>query len=123
MIITENVHCISTFFTNQYLIVDGHTLFLIDTGLRGNAAKIIRSIYAIGHHPSALKQTFITHADGCLLYTSRAHETPEHLVCRLLLEKKKNITYDLTRSLLDLYIKYIKKNLGTNILTRLLQQS
>ena len=64
MIITENVHCISTFFTNQYLIVDGHTLFLIDTGLRGNAAKIIRSIYAIGHHPSALKQTFITHADG-----------------------------------------------------------
>ena len=25
----------------------------------------------------------------CLLYTSRAHETPEHLVCRLLLEKKK----------------------------------
>eukprot|EP00658_Telonema_sp_P-2_P071138 TRINITY_DN6044_c0_g1_i4.p1 TRINITY_DN6044_c0_g1~~TRINITY_DN6044_c0_g1_i4.p1 ORF type:complete len:104 (-),score=6.43 TRINITY_DN6044_c0_g1_i4:54-365(-) len=27
--------------------------------------------------------------DTCLLYTSRAHETPEHLVCRLLLEKKK----------------------------------
>eukprot|EP00658_Telonema_sp_P-2_P072695 TRINITY_DN61800_c0_g1_i1.p1 TRINITY_DN61800_c0_g1~~TRINITY_DN61800_c0_g1_i1.p1 ORF type:complete len:108 (-),score=16.97 TRINITY_DN61800_c0_g1_i1:21-344(-) len=26
---------------------------------------------------------------SCLLYTSRAHETPEHLVCRLLLEKKK----------------------------------
>src|SRR5678816_1893251 len=27
---------------------------------------------------------------GCLLYTHlRAHETPEHLVCRLLLEKKK----------------------------------
>ncbi len=25
----------------------------------------------------------------CLLYTFRAHETPEHLVCRLLLEKKK----------------------------------
>ena len=25
----------------------------------------------------------------CLLYTSPAHETPEHLVCRLLLEKKK----------------------------------
>ena len=25
----------------------------------------------------------------CLLYTLRAHETPEHLVCRLLLEKKK----------------------------------
>ena len=24
----------------------------------------------------------------CLLYTSRAHETPEQLVCRLLLEKK-----------------------------------
>src|SRR5678816_4502006 len=23
---------------------------------------------------------------ACLLYTSRAHETPEHLVCRLLLE-------------------------------------
>jgi len=27
--------------------------------------------------------------DGCLLYTLRPHETPEHLVCRLLLEKKK----------------------------------
>ena len=26
---------------------------------------------------------------SCLLYTLRAHETPEHLVCRLLLEKKK----------------------------------
>ena len=25
---------------------------------------------------------------ACLLYTSRAHETPEQLVCRLLLEKK-----------------------------------
>ena len=30
------------------------------------------------------------HADSCLLYNLRAHETPEHLVCRLLLEKKKN---------------------------------
>ena len=27
--------------------------------------------------------------ESCLLYTSRAHETPEPLVCRLLLEKKK----------------------------------
>ena len=26
----------------------------------------------------------------------RAHETPEHLVCRLLLEKKNNITYNPT---------------------------
>src|SRR5665254_5235 len=25
---------------------------------------------------------------SCLLYTSPSHETPEHLVCRLLLEKK-----------------------------------
>eukprot|EP00658_Telonema_sp_P-2_P049502 TRINITY_DN37656_c0_g1_i1.p2 TRINITY_DN37656_c0_g1~~TRINITY_DN37656_c0_g1_i1.p2 ORF type:complete len:127 (-),score=38.12 TRINITY_DN37656_c0_g1_i1:68-448(-) len=30
---------------------------------------------------------------GAVSYTHlRAHETPEHLVCRLLLEKKKNIT-------------------------------
>ena len=26
--------------------------------------------------------------EACLLYTLRAHATPEHLVCRLLLEKK-----------------------------------
>ena len=35
-------------------------------------------------------QYMIANARICLLYTSRAHETPEHLVCRLLLEKKKH---------------------------------
>ena len=30
----------------------------------------------------------------CLLYTFRAHETPEHLVCRLLLEKTRNCRYN-----------------------------
>jgi len=30
--------------------------------------------------------------DGCLYTHLRAHETPEHLVCRLLLEKKKILT-------------------------------
>eukprot|EP00658_Telonema_sp_P-2_P019335 TRINITY_DN17629_c0_g1_i2.p1 TRINITY_DN17629_c0_g1~~TRINITY_DN17629_c0_g1_i2.p1 ORF type:complete len:382 (-),score=58.32 TRINITY_DN17629_c0_g1_i2:65-1210(-) len=32
--------------------------------------------------------SLLLQALSCLLYTSRAHETPEHLVCRLLLEKK-----------------------------------
>ena len=32
---------------------------------------------------------FVTQSEGTVSYTHlRAHETPEHLVCRLLLEKK-----------------------------------
>src|SRR5674536_382014 len=35
----------------------------------------------------------MTHLPGAVSYTHlRAHETPEHLVCRLLLEKKKKKT-------------------------------
>src|SRR5678816_3396421 len=41
-------------------------------------------------HPRA-----VTHAPESVSYTHlRAHETPEHLVCRLLLEKKKNKRID-----------------------------
>ncbi len=38
---------------------------------------------------SRLKEAYSACINTCLLYTFRAHETPEHLVCRLLLEKKK----------------------------------
>src|SRR5678815_3846555 len=41
------------------------------------------------NHPSAI-EPFQGAATGAVSYTHlRAHETPEHLVCRLLLEKKK----------------------------------
>src|SRR5674536_384562 len=43
-----------------------------------------------------------SHISGSVSYTHlRAHETPEHLVCRLLLEKKKTKTYIYTLILLS----------------------
>ena len=44
--------------------------------------------FAYGLPRTTTKQSKVGHS--CLLYTFRAHETPEHLVCRLLLEKKQS---------------------------------
>ncbi len=46
--------------------------------------RIANTLDTIAEHPSV---TFL--GNVCLLYTLRAHETREELVCRLLLEKKK----------------------------------
>src|SRR5678815_1618731 len=52
---------------------------LIDVNLRGHVHKIVAG---------AMQQYSCDHYPGTVSYTHlRAHETPEHLVCRLLLEK------------------------------------
>src|SRR5678815_981244 len=49
----------------------------------------LRSVDTCGHH--GLYTAWTSEAHRQMSYTHlRAHETPEHLVCRLLLEKKKN---------------------------------
>ena len=49
-----------------------------------------RYVVAWGNTPSRLKENANLIAPNAVSYTHlRAHETPEHLVCRLLLEKKK----------------------------------
>ena len=48
-----------------------------------------------------ISQTHMSNIESCLYTHLRAHETPEHIVCRLLLEKKKkkklNIKMDKTK--------------------------
>ena len=54
---------------------------------RVTMAEILRT------HPRVRGESEAQHRmSACLLYTSRAHETTEHLVCRLLLEKKNSTT-------------------------------
>ena len=44
----------------------------------------------IGEKAIVVQESDTARLGGCLLYTSPSPETPEHLVCRLLLEKKNN---------------------------------
>eukprot|EP00658_Telonema_sp_P-2_P030285 TRINITY_DN22898_c0_g1_i2.p1 TRINITY_DN22898_c0_g1~~TRINITY_DN22898_c0_g1_i2.p1 ORF type:complete len:180 (-),score=33.14 TRINITY_DN22898_c0_g1_i2:72-611(-) len=54
-----------------------------------NTAEKLIPTYALGCKRPATSNTYLT-----VSYTHlRAHETPEHLVCRLLLEKKKKTNY------------------------------
>lgn len=62
MQITPRIHKIGS-FVNQYLLIDGETLFLIDTGMTSNANEIIKYIGKLGFKPENLKQILITHAD------------------------------------------------------------
>ena len=57
----------------------------------GDLYEVGKGVYYIGKNP--------TEEDIPVSYTHlRAHETPEHLVCRLLLEKKKKRTKPTTKS-------------------------
>jgi glyoxylase-like metal-dependent hydrolase (beta-lactamase superfamily II) len=64
MEIIPNVHLIPGVIANPYLIVDPDGLTLIDAGLRGSQAKILKYIAGLGHKPGDLRRIVITHADG-----------------------------------------------------------
>lgn len=64
MDIAPNIHQLKSIVSNQYLIIDGDQLVLIDTGLLNNDRKILKYINRLGYHPTDLKSIFITHADG-----------------------------------------------------------
>ena len=59
----------------------------------------------------------------------RAHETPEHLVCRLLLAKKKSpveplhYTSEFKNRLLTLYHQSLRKTLGPYVIPQLFRRS
>jgi len=48
-------------YPNVYIVINGEELAVIDTGLPGNAKKIIRYIQKIGHHPTDIKTIILTH--------------------------------------------------------------
>ena len=64
MEIIPNVHVISGGIVNCFLIVDPDGLTLIDTGLAGNANKILKYVEGLGRKPGDVKRILITHADG-----------------------------------------------------------
>ncbi|MCD1293584.1 MBL fold metallo-hydrolase [Methanocella sp. CWC-04] len=47
---------------NTYFLVDEDGITLIDTGLRGNVAKIYASLSRIGYGPESIKRIIVTHA-------------------------------------------------------------
>jgi glyoxylase-like metal-dependent hydrolase (beta-lactamase superfamily II) len=62
MQITPSIHRIGS-FVNQYLIIDGNELTLIDTGMHSNAKSVLNYIKNLGYEPSAVKRILITHSD------------------------------------------------------------
>lgn len=62
MQITPNIHRIGG-MVNQYLIIDGKELTLIDTGMASNVKNILKYIDKNGFHPEAVKRILITHSD------------------------------------------------------------
>ena len=63
MQITPTVHRIGN-FVNQYLLIDGKDLTLIDTGMRANAKTILKTLQQLGFDYSDLKRILITHSDA-----------------------------------------------------------
>ncbi|GAP22984.1 MBL fold metallo-hydrolase [Leptolinea tardivitalis] len=63
MQITPFLHKIGS-FVNQYLIIDGHELTLIDTGMHNNGNNILLYISKIGFSSENLKRILITHSDS-----------------------------------------------------------
>ncbi len=64
MEISPNVHLIPSSIVNVYLIIDPDGLTLIDTGLAGNAKKVLNYITGLGKQPGDLKRIILTHSDG-----------------------------------------------------------
>jgi len=63
MVITPGVHEISLGFVNAFLIDDGGSLTLIDTGIPGSDKKIIAYLRSIGRSVKDIKTILITHSD------------------------------------------------------------
>jgi glyoxylase-like metal-dependent hydrolase (beta-lactamase superfamily II) len=62
--ITEGIHLIPRVRgANAYLIKRDDGITVIDTGLPGNAGKIIDYVQNIGSHPSDIKTIVLTHSD------------------------------------------------------------
>ena len=70
MEVTKGIHLVPGTVANVYLIVESDGLILIDTGLPGSLAKIIKYLDRLGYHLGDVKHIIITHADnehyGCL---------------------------------------------------------
>jgi glyoxylase-like metal-dependent hydrolase (beta-lactamase superfamily II) len=64
MEIYPHVYFIRQMFVNLYLLVGEDGLVLIDTGLKGSRARILRAIQEAKSTPADLKSILITHADG-----------------------------------------------------------
>ena len=47
--------------SNVYLVISGKELIVVDTGMSGNAKKIVHYIQKIGHQPSEVSMIVLTH--------------------------------------------------------------
>ena len=64
MQITEDIHLIPRVRgANAYLVKRDDEITVVDTGLPGNAGKIIDYVQSIGRHPSDIKTIVLTHSD------------------------------------------------------------
>ena len=64
MEITEGIHLIPRVRgANAYLVKRDDDIIVVDTGLPGNAGKIIDYVQSIGSHPSDIKTIVLTHSD------------------------------------------------------------
>ena len=63
MEITNGIHIIPGTVANSYLIIEPSGLVLVDTGLPGNAGKILRYIESLGYSTQDIKHIIVTHAD------------------------------------------------------------
>lgn len=63
MEIVPGVHWLKAGYANVYLCVEQDGLALIDSGMPGQADKILKYISSLGRTPSELKTILITHAD------------------------------------------------------------
>jgi glyoxylase-like metal-dependent hydrolase (beta-lactamase superfamily II) len=62
--ITEGIHLIPRVRgANAYLVKRDNGIIVVDTGLPGNAGKIIDYVQNIGGHPSDIKTIVLTHSD------------------------------------------------------------
>jgi hydroxyacylglutathione hydrolase len=62
--ITEGIHLIPRVRgANAYLVKRDDSITVVDTGLPGNAGKIIDYVQSIGRHPSDIKTIVLTHSD------------------------------------------------------------
>jgi hydroxyacylglutathione hydrolase len=62
--ITEGIHLIPRVRgANAYLVKRDDGITVVDTGLPGNAGKIIDYVQSIGSHPSDIKTIVLTHSD------------------------------------------------------------
>jgi glyoxylase-like metal-dependent hydrolase (beta-lactamase superfamily II) len=64
MEILPNLLQLSGFASNIYLIVDAEGLTLIDTGLKFDANRIVRSIEKLGRQAGDVRRIILTHSDG-----------------------------------------------------------